>query len=208
MGLVSVPSLPPPLTTPLSTGCRLLLMEQQQVIFLQPGLWDNGSEQAVYDVVCNGYLTERWGHRHVILVSLVFMTAFIVPTVFAENLGMLVAGQVLCVLPCEGGMLPLWEHRVLPRWFLLLYTNICWITGQILSAHSPSCFFSQAGLATNKIYKLNLGVTTIAWMGTATSWVLLLSRFGRRSIFLAGLYDDFGCRFFFDYWSMLLYLFP
>nr|QFR37096.1 MFS transporter [Cyberlindnera americana] len=61
--------------------------------------------------------------------------------------------------------------------------------GQILSgstfAYSPSYFFSQAGLNSSDTYKLNLGVTGIAWSGTVLSW-FFLRRFGRRRIYLAG----------------------
>ncbi|KAK6455956.1 maltose permease [Scheffersomyces xylosifermentans] len=61
--------------------------------------------------------------------------------------------------------------------------------GQVLSgstfAYSPSYFFSQAGLDPNDTYKLNLGTTAIAWTGTVCSW-FLLSRFGRRTIYVTG----------------------
>lgn len=61
--------------------------------------------------------------------------------------------------------------------------------GQVLSgstfAYSPSYFFSQAGLDSNDTYKLNLGTTGIAFTGTLCSW-FLLSRFGRRTIYVTG----------------------
>lgn len=62
--------------------------------------------------------------------------------------------------------------------------------GQVLSgstfAYSPSYFFSQAGLNSDEVYKLNLGTTGIAFTGTLCSW-FLLARFGRRSIYVVGL---------------------
>lgn len=62
--------------------------------------------------------------------------------------------------------------------------------GQVLSgstfAYSPSYFFSQAGLDANNVYKLNLGTTGIAFTGTFCSW-FLLTRFGRRTIYVTGL---------------------
>lgn len=61
--------------------------------------------------------------------------------------------------------------------------------GQVLSgstfAYSPSYFFSQAGLNSDDTYKLNLGVTGIAFTGTFCSW-FLLARYGRRTIYVTG----------------------
>ncbi|KAK6202241.1 maltose permease [Scheffersomyces amazonensis] len=63
------------------------------------------------------------------------------------------------------------------------------LAGQVLAgstfAYSPSYFFSQAGLNSKNTYKLNLGTTGIAWSGTVCSW-FLLSRFGRRTIYVTG----------------------
>ncbi|EGW32148.1 maltose permease [Spathaspora passalidarum NRRL Y-27907] len=61
--------------------------------------------------------------------------------------------------------------------------------GQVLSgstfAYSPSYFFSQAGLNSDQVYKLNLGTTGIAFSGTVCSW-FLLNKFGRRTIYVTG----------------------
>lgn len=60
---------------------------------------------------------------------------------------------------------------------------------QILSgssfAYSPSYFFRQAGLNPDDVYKLNLGTKGISFSGCIVSW-FLMSRFGRRTIFLSG----------------------
>ncbi|KAH3685114.1 hypothetical protein WICPIJ_003881 [Wickerhamomyces pijperi] len=291
----------------------------------QVGLGCASAAGSIVGVICNGYMTEKWGHRHVILVSLIIMAACIFITFFAQNVGTLVAGQVLSGLPwgvfaTVGSQ---FSSEVVPlklRGYLAAYINICWATGQLIAAgvlqgfinygndditgkgqwsyripfalqwmfipplfiltwlapdspqwlirkgkidaaykslkrlsnhkihdkipsrlammrhtnnlekqahndlkdetalqgfkkcfqgvnlrrteigcfafsaqvlsgstfaYSPSYFFSQAGLASGDTYKLNLGVTGIAWVGTTLSWVLL-SRFGRRTIFLTG----------------------
>lgn len=47
-------------------------------------------------------------------------------------------------------------------------------------------FFTIAGLATDSAFKLSLGVYSIAFFGTSTSW-FLQSRFGRRPMYITGL---------------------
>ncbi|KJR86045.1 MFS transporter, SP family, general alpha glucoside:H+ symporter [Sporothrix schenckii 1099-18] len=61
--------------------------------------------------------------------------------------------------------------------------------GQILSgstfAYVPTYFFENAGLSPDDAYKLNLGTTSIAFVGTILSW-WLIAYIGRRSIYLGG----------------------
>lgn len=62
--------------------------------------------------------------------------------------------------------------------------------GQILSgsqfAYNGTYFFEQAGMSTSDSYKLNLGGTAIAFVGTIISWYLM-SQFGRRTIYVTGM---------------------
>ncbi|CAG8264123.1 unnamed protein product [Penicillium salamii] len=62
--------------------------------------------------------------------------------------------------------------------------------GQILCgaplAFSATYFFQQAGMSTENSYKIGLGGTAIALLGTTASW-LLIARFGRRTIYLVGM---------------------
>lgn len=61
--------------------------------------------------------------------------------------------------------------------------------GQILSgstfAYSPSYFFVTAGMNAGDAYKLNLGGTAIAFVGTVLSW-WLISYLGRRTLYISG----------------------
>ncbi|KAK9326350.1 general substrate transporter [Lipomyces orientalis] len=63
--------------------------------------------------------------------------------------------------------------------------------GQVLSglnfAYNSTYFFQQIGLSTSQTYKLNIGGTAIALLGTILSWFLLLPYFGRRTIYLWGM---------------------
>ncbi|KAK5129742.1 hypothetical protein LTR08_002918 [Meristemomyces frigidus] len=62
--------------------------------------------------------------------------------------------------------------------------------GQVLSgstfAYGPTYFFEQAGISTNNAYQIAVGGTGIAFIGTVISW-FLLSRFGRRTLYLNGM---------------------
>ncbi|KAG4416269.1 hypothetical protein IFR04_010615 [Cadophora malorum] len=64
--------------------------------------------------------------------------------------------------------------------------------GQILSgssfAYNSTYFFQQVGLNTDTTYKLNVGGTGMALFGTLVSWFLLMPYFGRRTIYLCGMF--------------------
>lgn len=70
-------------------------------------------------------------------------------------------------------------------------TEVCCLTfaGQVLSgssfAYSPTYFFTQAGISSDNAYKLNLGGTGMAFLGTVLSW-FLIARIGRRTLYLWG----------------------
>ncbi|KAK9427369.1 general substrate transporter [Lipomyces doorenjongii] len=63
--------------------------------------------------------------------------------------------------------------------------------GQILSgssfAYNSTYFFQQIGLSTSETYKLNVGSTSLALVGTLVSWFFLMPYFGRRTIYLWGM---------------------
>lgn len=109
-----------------------------------PGRWQSGLGSAanvgtIFGVFANGYLTERFGHRHVIMGSLVFMTAFIFITFFAPNVEVLLVGQILCGLPWGvfATMGPTYSSEVCPlalRGYLTAYVNMCWAIGQFIAA--------------------------------------------------------------------------
>lgn len=79
------------------------------------------------------------------------------------------------------------------RGFELRRTEIACMcfAGQVLSgssfAYNSSYFFSQLGLSTDKLYKLNVGGTSMALVGTICNWFLLMPYFGRRKIYLGGM---------------------
>ncbi|CAK7213756.1 hypothetical protein SBRCBS47491_001913 [Sporothrix bragantina] len=54
-------------------------------------------------------------------------------------------------------------------------------------AYNSTYFFQQVGLATHTTYLLNTGGTLLALAGTLVNWFLLMPRYGRRPIFVAGM---------------------
>ncbi|KAM0331297.1 hypothetical protein ACHAQA_002967 [Verticillium albo-atrum] len=63
--------------------------------------------------------------------------------------------------------------------------------GQVLSgsafAYNSTYFFQQIGVSTEWTYKLNIGGTAMALVGTFVNWFALMPYYGRRQIYLRGL---------------------
>lgn len=112
--------------------------------YVIPGPWQialgNGaSAGSVIGLVINGYVTEKFGHRKVIMVALVVMTAFVFVPFFAPNIVILEVGQVLCGIPW--GIFAImgssYASEVCPlalRGYLTSFVNICWVIGQLIAA--------------------------------------------------------------------------
>lgn len=64
--------------------------------------------------------------------------------------------------------------------------------GQVLSgssfAYNSTYFFQQVGLDSDTTYKLNIGGNALALVGTFVNWIALMPFFGRRRIYLSGLF--------------------
>ncbi|KAB5531403.1 maltose permease MAL31 [Coniochaeta sp. 2T2.1] len=64
--------------------------------------------------------------------------------------------------------------------------------GQVLSgssfAYNSTYFFQQVGLSTDTTYKLNTGGTAMALFGTLVNWFCLMPYFGRRNIYIVGMF--------------------
>jgi SP family general alpha glucoside:H+ symporter-like MFS transporter len=64
--------------------------------------------------------------------------------------------------------------------------------GQVLSgssfAYNATYLFEQVGLPTETTYNLNLGGTALALVGTLCSWFFFMPYFGRRTIYLGGMF--------------------
>ncbi|ROT43778.1 alpha-glucosides permease MPH2/3 [Sodiomyces alkalinus F11] len=71
--------------------------------------------------------------------------------------------------------------------------------GQVLSgsafAYNSTYFFQQVGLSTDQIYLLNIGGTAMSLVGTLVNWFALMPYFGRRRIYMSGLFAMSGILF-------------
>uniref|UniRef100_A0A060TAD9 ARAD1D18106p n=1 Tax=Blastobotrys adeninivorans TaxID=409370 RepID=A0A060TAD9_BLAAD len=282
------------------------------------GAWQVGLNNAaqigpIIGAFANGYLSQKFGFRKVMLASLVMMAAFIFVSFFAQNIVTLFFGLVLCGIPWGifATMGPAYSSEICPlafRGYLTAYTNMCFAMGQFIGggvlealvdrtdqwsyripfavqwawplplfiilwfcpespwwlvrqgrykdaekvvkrlsskndqshtrqmvsmmirtnemeqeidsgsswidcfkgidlrrteiacvtfmgqvstgsafAYSASYFFTQAGLSAADAYKINLGGTAIAFIGTIIAW-FLMARFGRRPIYITGVF--------------------
>ena len=112
--------------------------------------WQNGLTNAVsvgtiIGAFANGFFSHRFGYRPVLLVSLVFICAFIFISFFAPNLPVLLVGQFLCGIPWGvfATMAPAYASEICPlalRGYLTVYVNLCWAFGQLISAGVQSAF--------------------------------------------------------------------
>ncbi|KAK9242915.1 hypothetical protein V1506DRAFT_494758 [Lipomyces tetrasporus] len=63
------------------------------------------------------------------------------------------------------------------------------ITSGICFAYNSTYFFQQVGLTTAQTYKLNVGGTGLALVGTFCNWFFLMPYFGRRTIYVWGMFS-------------------
>lgn len=90
-------------------------------------------------VLINGWLTEKIGHRKVLMWCYAILTLLIFIPFFAPSLAVLVAGEILCGL-CWGQFsitVATYASEVCPlplRAYLTSYINITWILGQLIAA--------------------------------------------------------------------------
>lgn len=105
----------------------------------QVGLSTASTVGIIITLIFNGWLVEKFGHRRVIMASLVLMAAFVFITFFAKNLTHLLIGQILCGIPWGifATMGPTYSSEIAPlalRGQLLAYVNMCWAIGQFIAA--------------------------------------------------------------------------
>lgn len=105
----------------------------------QAGLNDISAIGNIIGALGNGYFTDIYGHRKVMIVNMFLMAAFIFIVFFAPNVQVLLVGEFLCNIPWGvfATMGPAFAMEVCPlalRGYLAAYVNLCWATGQLISA--------------------------------------------------------------------------
>lgn len=94
---------------------------------------------ASISLLASGWLTEKFGHRQVINMSLLVLIGIIFMQFFAPTIEVLQAAQVLVGLPWGifAVMGPTYASEVCPvalRGYLTSFVNLCWVIGQLISA--------------------------------------------------------------------------
>lgn len=105
----------------------------------QTALNDLGSVGNIIGALLNGYLTAKYGHRMVLMGSLVWLIAAVFMVFFAPNIEVLLVGEFLCNIPwgvfATTG--PAYAAEVAPlalRGYLTAYINLCWCIGQFIAS--------------------------------------------------------------------------
>jgi MFS transporter, SP family, general alpha glucoside:H+ symporter len=93
----------------------------------------------VIGVFVNGIMTERLGHKRMMLISLATITMCIFVPFFSTTAPVLFVGEVLCGIPWGvfSTLAPAYASEVCPvalRGYLTTYVNLCWVTGQLIAS--------------------------------------------------------------------------
>jgi SP family general alpha glucoside:H+ symporter-like MFS transporter len=91
----------------------------------------------ILGLLFNGHLTERFGYRRTLIYALLALISFIFLAVFAFNIGMLMASEVLCGLSWGvfQTLSTTYAAEIMPvalRAYLTSNVNLCWLIGQII----------------------------------------------------------------------------
>ncbi|KAK2027047.1 alpha glucoside transporter [Colletotrichum zoysiae] len=140
-----------------------------------------GAVANIVGALLNGYFTPKYGHRIVLIVSLVWLAAFVFVVFFAHNIEMQLAGQkVLCNVPwgvfATTG--PAYAAEVTPlaiRGYLTSYVNLCWCIGQFISAGVLKGLVDVEGQWSYKIpfaiqWVWPVPLIIAAWMAPESPW--------------------------------------
>lgn len=109
-----------------------------------PAQWQTGLSMAVNcGQVCGlflaGIISERWGYKKTLIGSLMLVTGLIFIVFFAQNIAMLLVGELLLGFPWGAfqTIVLSYASEVCPtvlRLYLTTYVNVCWVIGQLISS--------------------------------------------------------------------------
>ena len=105
----------------------------------QSGLNNGASIGEILGLLFVGIIVERFGYKRTMIGALAMVTCFIFLLFFAQNLPMLLVGEILCGLPWGAfqTLTTTYASEVCPvalRAYLTTYVNLCWVIGQFLSS--------------------------------------------------------------------------
>ncbi|KZO95967.1 putative maltose permease [Calocera viscosa TUFC12733] len=105
----------------------------------QSGLSNGAQVGEILGLFINGIVSERYGYRKVMMVSLIAVIGFIFINFFSPNVQVLLVGEILCGIPWGvfQTLTTAYAAEVCPvalRAYLTTYVNLCWVIGQIISS--------------------------------------------------------------------------
>jgi SP family general alpha glucoside:H+ symporter-like MFS transporter len=103
---------------------------------------------SIIGLIINGVVLERFGYRKTMLSSLFAISCFVFIPFFAQNVGHLLAGQLLLGLPWGvfQTVTVVYASEVCPvplRGILTNYVNLCWVMGQLIASGVLRSFVSR-----------------------------------------------------------------
>ena len=115
---------------------------QQDGSYVIPASWKSGLSNGalcgeIVGLFLTGLFQDRFGYRITIFAALCLITGFIFILFFAENVHVLLAGEILCGLPWGAfqTITVAYASEVCPvalRAHLTTYVNLCWVIGQFI----------------------------------------------------------------------------
>lgn len=105
----------------------------------QSGLSQGATVGEILGLFLNGWLSDRFGYRRMMMVSLCCVIGFIFILFFAPNVQTLEVGELLCGIPWGvfQTLTTTYAADVCPtalRAYLTTYVNLCWVFGQLISS--------------------------------------------------------------------------
>ncbi|GAB7355748.1 hypothetical protein MBLNU459_g6437t1 [Dothideomycetes sp. NU459] len=105
----------------------------------QTGLSNGALVGEILGLFAAGIIAERFGFKKTMIGALAMVTCFIFIVFFAQNITMLLVGEILCGLPWGvfQTLTTTYAAEVCPvslRAYLTTYVNLCWVFGQFLSS--------------------------------------------------------------------------
>lgn len=103
------------------------------------GIQNGAQAGSIIGLCINGYISERWGYKKTMYVTLMSSVLFNFLHFFAQNVNMILAGSILLGLPWGifQTLTVSYASEIMPsalRPYLTTYSNLCWVCGQLASA--------------------------------------------------------------------------
>ena len=128
----------------------------------QAGLSNGANVGEILGLFVNGIVSERYGYRKTMIVSLVAVICFIFIPFFAKSLVDLEVGEILCGIPWGvfQTLTTAYASEVCPtqlRAYLTTYVNLCWVFGQLIGS---GVLRAQAEKSGQWAYRIPFGKST------------------------------------------------